>query len=77
MLVMPYVKDDFKKYTTKEEELHLMEYVAINLPETLRSGTNLIEVLSKIDKKEYFDSFIFESIINFKWQKYTFSFYRN
>lgn len=64
---MPFVKDDFKKYTTKEEELHLMEYVVINLPETLRSGTEFINVISKIDKKEYFDSFVFETIINFKW----------
>ncbi|CDW85076.1 wd-40 repeat protein [Stylonychia lemnae] len=61
----------------EDESLNSIEYNLINLPKTLiNNPTELMKVLSNSDKPEYFENQIIQSIINFKWKKYTLSYYQ-
>ncbi|CDW91053.1 UNKNOWN [Stylonychia lemnae] len=61
----------------EDESMVSIEYQLINLPVTLRQNrTDLIQVLSETDKPEYFENEIIQSIIKFKWNTYTKSFYQ-
>ncbi|CDW79314.1 wd-40 repeat protein [Stylonychia lemnae] len=55
-----------------------IEYHLINLPVTLRQNPQqLMKVLSETDKPEYFENKVIQTIIKFKWNEYTKSFYQN
>ncbi|CDW85176.1 wd-40 repeat protein [Stylonychia lemnae] len=55
-----------------------IEYHLINLPVTLGSNQqNLMIVLSETDRPDYFENKVIQSIIKFKWNQYTKSFYQN
>ncbi|CDW82688.1 wd-40 repeat protein [Stylonychia lemnae] len=61
-----------------DQEYHNpIEYHLINLPKTLQQNpTELMQILSETTKPEYFENHIIQTIINFKWQLYTLSYYR-
>ncbi|CDW73596.1 wd-40 repeat protein [Stylonychia lemnae] len=55
-----------------------IEYHLINLPITLGSNQQaLMKVLSDSDRPDYFENSVIQSIIKFKWNQYTKSFYQN
>ncbi|CDW91093.1 wd-40 repeat protein [Stylonychia lemnae] len=61
----------------EDDPMVSIEYHMINLPITLQNQpTKLMKVLSESDKPEYFENKIIQSIINFKWNQYTKSFYQ-
>ncbi|CDW87575.1 UNKNOWN [Stylonychia lemnae] len=54
-----------------------IEYFMINLPDSLASNQlELIKTLSNSDSSDYFESEVLQTIIKFKWQRYTKSFYQ-
>ncbi|CDW78457.1 wd-40 repeat protein [Stylonychia lemnae] len=69
-----------EKLTEQKEntdQLVSIEYYLINLPLTLKTNPQeLMKVLRETDMPEYFENKVIQSIINFKWNKYTKSFYQ-
>ncbi|CDW91000.1 wd-40 repeat protein [Stylonychia lemnae] len=55
-----------------------IEYHLINLPVTLQSNPQeIMKVLSESERPDYFENKVIQSIIKFKWNEYTKSFYQN
>ncbi|CDW89455.1 wd-40 repeat protein [Stylonychia lemnae] len=72
-----FARDLPKEYEENDQVLSI-EYHLINLPVTLRSNPkDLMKVLSQTDKPDYFENQVIQSIIKFKWNEYTKSFYKN
>ncbi|CDW90203.1 wd-40 repeat protein [Stylonychia lemnae] len=61
-----------------DDSIVSIEYHLINLPVTLKQNpTELMKVLSETERADYFENKIIQSIIKFKWNEYTKSFYQN
>ncbi|CDW76933.1 UNKNOWN [Stylonychia lemnae] len=67
----------FDQQLEKSEDIQVsIEYDLINLPQTLQNNPrNLMKVLSESDIPEYFENKVIQTIINFKWNTYTKSYY--
>eukprot|EP00347_Sterkiella_histriomuscorum_P024078 403332378 len=60
-----------------KQQLQPIEYFLVNLPCTLtKEPRRLMEVLSETEKMELFETLPIQSIINFKWNNYTKTFFQ-
>eukprot|EP00347_Sterkiella_histriomuscorum_P004167 403361497 len=64
-------------YSDIKQQQQPIEYYLVNLPDTLtQEPRRLMEVLAETDKMELFETLSIQSIINFKWNNYTKTFFQ-
>eukprot|EP00347_Sterkiella_histriomuscorum_P014859 403359252 len=69
------INNSYKQNKSEEVEIKTqIEYHLINMPETL-TNPNFIEQLALQDDMEIFETPLIQTIINFKWHKYTQKFF--
>ena len=60
-----------------DDNLQSIEYFLVNLPDTLQKDPKkLMQTLSESDNIEYFENLTIQTIIKYKWNKYTKNFFQ-
>eukprot|EP00347_Sterkiella_histriomuscorum_P023209 403335532 len=70
-------QDIIQNQASENDQQHPIEYFLVNLPETLTfQPQQLQKVLSEAESIELFEFLALQTIINFKWQRYTKGFFQ-